>query len=74
MSKRRHLRQQRRLDVVTGDEQLDGLDPNGRGRVDEILALRNEQPELVAPPPLLQLANELELLVLAGGDQIRVRS
>jgi hypothetical protein len=39
--------------------------------VDEILALDDEEPELVAPAPLVQLADELELLVVARGDQVR---
>jgi hypothetical protein len=32
---------------------------------DEILALDEEEPELVAPAALVQLADELELLVVA---------
>jgi hypothetical protein len=39
------------------------------GRLDQVLPLRDEQPELVPPPAVVQLPNELELLVLAGGDQ-----
>jgi hypothetical protein len=70
MSKRRHLREQLRLDVVAGDEQLDGLYPYRRRRVDEILTLDEEEPELVAPAALVQLADELELLVVAGADQV----
>ena len=51
---RRHLRQQTRVDVLTGDEQVDGI----RGcRRDRVLALDEEQPELVAPPPLMQPAD-----------------
>jgi hypothetical protein len=65
---RRHLGEQRRLDVLAGDEQLDRL---GRRGVDEILALTGEEPELVPPAPLVQLADELELLVVARGDQGR---
>jgi hypothetical protein len=64
MSERRDLRQQCRLDVLAGDEQVDRFEPCVECRVDEILTLRCEQPELVAPPPLVQLADELELLVL----------
>jgi hypothetical protein len=70
MSKRRHLREQLRLDVVAGDEQLDGLYAYRRRRVDEILTLDEEEPELVAPAALVQLADELELLVVAGADQV----
>src|SRR5207247_6569403 len=66
----RDLGQQRRLDSLTGDEQLDRLDSGRRRRVDEVLSLRREQPELVAPAAVVQLADELELLVLARGDQL----
>ena len=65
MSERRHLSQQRRLDVLAGDEQLVRLIAGRERGVDEILALGDEQPELVAPAALVQLADELELLVLA---------
>jgi hypothetical protein len=34
-----------------------------RGR-DEVLPLRDEQPELVPPAPVVQLPDELELLVV----------
>jgi hypothetical protein len=39
--------------------------------VDEVLALCHEQPQLLAPAPLVQLADELELLVVARADQVR---
>jgi hypothetical protein len=45
------------------------VEPRVARGVDEILTFRDEQPELVAPAPLVQLADELELLVVAGGDQ-----
>jgi hypothetical protein len=64
---RRHLGQERRLDVLARDEQVDRLD--ARGRLDEILTLRDEQLELVSPAPVVELADELEPLVVAGGDQ-----
>ena len=67
MRERRHLGQQRRLDVLAGDEQVDRLD--AAGRLDEILTLRDEQLELVSPAPVVELADELEPLVVAGGDQ-----
>jgi hypothetical protein len=54
--------EQARLDVLARDEQLDRF--RGRGG-DEVLPLAREQPELLAPPPLVQLADELELLVVA---------
>ena len=64
MRRRRDLGEQRRLDVLARDEQLDRL---GGRRRDEILALAGEEAELVAPAPLVQLAHELQLLVVAGG-------
>jgi hypothetical protein len=62
----RDLGEQRRLDVLAGNEQVDRLDPGG---LDEILTLRDEQLELVSPAPVMELADELEPLVVAGGDQ-----
>jgi hypothetical protein len=57
-----HLGQQRRLDRLPGDEQLHRLD---RGRIDEILALDDEEAELVTPAPFPELADELQPLVVA---------
>jgi hypothetical protein len=65
----RDLCQQARLDVLTRDEQLDGLDPRGQRRLDEILPFGDEEPELVAPAAVVQLADELELFVVSGADQ-----
>jgi hypothetical protein len=65
--KGRDLGEERRLDVFARDEQVDRLDANGR--LDEILTLRDEQLELVSPAPVVELADELEPLVVAGGDQ-----
>jgi len=67
MRERRHLGEQCRLDVLARDEQVDRLD--AAGRLDEVLTLRDEQLELVAPAPVMELADELEPLVVAGGDQ-----
>jgi hypothetical protein len=67
--KRRHLRQELRRDVVARHEQIDGIGPGGD---DEILALGDEQLELVPPAPVVELADELEPLVVAGGDQASV--
>jgi hypothetical protein len=69
MRERRDLREQRRLDVLARDQQLDRLDPGCR--LDQILPLDSEQPELVAPAPVVELADELEPLVVARGDQLR---
>jgi hypothetical protein len=69
MRERRDLREQRRLDVLARDQQLDRLDAGGR--LDQVLPLDGEQPELVPPAPLVELADELEPLVVARGDQLR---
>jgi hypothetical protein len=69
MPQRRHLREQFRGDVVAGDEQLRRLESRREPRFDEVFALDREQPELVAPAPVVELADELEALVVAGGDQ-----
>jgi hypothetical protein len=69
MPKRRDLGQERRLDVLSGNEQFDRLDPGVDRRLHEILTLRDEEPELVAPAAVVQLADELELLVVERGDQ-----
>jgi hypothetical protein len=63
----RDLGEERRLDVLAGDEQIDRLDATGG--LDEILTLRDEQLELVSPAPVVELADELEPLVVAGSDQ-----
>jgi hypothetical protein len=69
MAQRGDLGQQGRLHVLFGDEHLDRLNPGVERRLHEVLALRNEEPKLFAPAAVVQLANELELLVLARGDQ-----
>jgi hypothetical protein len=69
MRERRHLAEECRLDIFSGNEDLDRLDPGVERRLDEILTLRDEEPELVAPTAVVQLPDELELLVLARGDQ-----
>jgi hypothetical protein len=65
----RDLGQELRLDVLSGDEQFDRLDLGVERRLDEILTLRDEKSELVAPAAVVQLADELELLVVERGDQ-----
>jgi hypothetical protein len=62
MGELRHVGQQRRLDRLPRDEQLHRLD---RGRLDEILALDDEEAELVTPAPFPELADELQPLVVA---------
>jgi hypothetical protein len=62
---RRYLREERRLDVLARDQQLDGLDAVGK----QVLPLDREQPELVAPAAVTQLADKLQAFVVAGGDQ-----
>src|SRR5438105_14561771 len=63
---RRHLGEELGGDVLACDEQI-GRFGNGRG--DKILAFRDKQPKLVSPAPVMELADELEPLVVAGGDQ-----
>ena len=65
MSERRNVGEQCRLDVLAGHEHLDRLEAGVTRGVDEILALGDEEPELVPPAALVQLPDELELLVLA---------
>jgi hypothetical protein len=69
MCERRDLREQRRLDVLARDQQLDRLDAGCR--LDQVFPLDSEQPELVAPAPVVELTDELEPLVVARGDQLR---
>jgi hypothetical protein len=59
---RRDLGQQLRFDRLPRHEQIHRLD---RRRLDEILALDDEEAELVAPAPVAQLADELQPLVVA---------
>jgi hypothetical protein len=63
------LGEQLRLDILAGDEQVGGLEPRREPGLDEILPLDCEQAELVAPAAVTQLADELQPLVVAGGDQ-----
>jgi hypothetical protein len=65
----RDLGQQGRLDVLTGNEHFERFDAGAERSFDEIFSLGDEEPELVAPAAVVQLADELELLVVAGGDQ-----
>jgi hypothetical protein len=63
MRQRRDLGEQLGQNSLPCDKQLDRLDPRIERRLDEILALGGKLPELVAPAPRLQLADELERLV-----------
>jgi hypothetical protein len=69
MRERRHLSEQLRLDVLPGHEHVGRLQPRGEPGLEQILPLDGEQPELVPPAPVVQLADELEPLVVPGGDQ-----
>src|SRR6266550_7164761 len=69
MAQRGYLGQQGRFHVLSRDKRLDRLDPCREGRLHEIFTFSDEEPELVAPAPVVQLPDELELLVLARGDQ-----
>ena len=66
MRERRHLREELRRDVLPCHEQIDRI---GSGGDDEILAFRDEEAELVPPAPVVELADELQALVVAGSDQ-----
>jgi len=66
---RRHLREQLGRQVLSGDENVRRLEPGGEPRLEQILPLDREQPELVPPAPVVELADELEPLVVARGDQ-----
>ena len=57
----RDVGEQLRLDVLAGAQQVDRL--GGRG-LDRVLALDEEEAELVAPAPVVQLADELQPLVV----------
>jgi len=69
MRERRHLREQLGRHVLAGDEHVRRLDPGGEAGLEQILPLDREQPELVPPAPVVELADELEPLVVARGDQ-----
>jgi hypothetical protein len=69
VAERRHLGEQLRRDVLPCDQQVRRRDPGRDGGLDQILSLDREQPELLAPAPVVELADELEPLVVAGGDQ-----
>jgi hypothetical protein len=60
----RDLREQLRRHGLARDEQLGRLEPGGKRRIDQIFALGDEEPELVAPATVSKLANELQCLVL----------
>ena len=62
MRRRRDLGEQLRLDVLACAEEVDRL---GGRRLDGVLALDEEEAELVAPPLVVQLAHELQPLVVA---------
>ena len=70
VGERRDFREQSLFDVLARDQQFDRLDARRLSSGDQILTLRDEEPELVPPAAVLQLADELELLVLAGSDQV----
>jgi hypothetical protein len=68
---RRHLGEQLRLHVFSRHKHVRRLDTGCEPRVDEILPLDGEQPELVPPAAVAELADELQALVLARRDQDR---
>src|SRR5206468_1825404 len=70
MAERRHRGEHVGLDIVARDEELDGLDADSPGGIDQVLALGREEPR---PLPVLarreKLADEAELRVLRRADQ-----
>jgi hypothetical protein len=56
------LGEQLRLDVLPRAQHVDGR--RGRG-CNRVLAFNEEEAELVAPAPVVQLANQLQALVVA---------
>ena len=67
MRHRRDLREQVRLDVLACTEQLDRLDARLVGRLNEILALDDEQPLLLALAPRLEQPMDEAQLRIGGG-------
>jgi hypothetical protein len=65
MRERRHLGEQLGRHVLARDERVGGLEPGGEPGLEEVLPLDDEQPELVPPAPVAELADELEPLVVA---------
>jgi hypothetical protein len=47
-------------DVLSRDEQLLRLQARGQPGINEVFALDREQPQLVPPAPVTQLANQLQ--------------
>ena len=71
MRQRRDAGEQLGLDRLARDQELDRLDARLEGGVDEVLALGDEQAELVALPRRGQLAHELQPRVRCRRDQLR---
>ncbi|HEV8180684.1 MAG TPA: hypothetical protein VGP54_10350 [Gaiellaceae bacterium] len=71
MCERRHLGEQLRLHVFSRDEHIRRLQPHSEPRLDEIFPVDGEQPELVPPAAIAELADELQALVLTRRDQGR---
>src|SRR4029079_19382010 len=72
MAQARGRREQLLLHRLSGDEQVHRLDARPARRLDEVLALRGEEPVLLAMRALAEpRANELERVVVAGGDHSR---
>jgi hypothetical protein len=70
------LVQERGLDVAARDEHELRVHPGSVRRVDQILALGDEQAGPLPVLSLLELANQLELFVVGAGDhrwQVRTK-
>ena len=68
MRQSRHFREQLRRHGFARYEQFHGLEAGLERRVDKVLALGDEQPELVAPASPMKLAHELQRLILRRRD------
>ena len=68
MRRARNVGEQLRFDVLARPEQVDR---RHRRSGDSVLALDEEQPELLAPALVVQLPNELEAVVVPGDDHSR---
>src|SRR4051794_21662341 len=61
--------EERRLDVLAGNQYELWIAPGGRGGRHQVLALGDEQARAIALAARAQLADPLQLLVVWGGDQ-----
>jgi hypothetical protein len=70
MRRSRDLCEKLRRHVLTRDEHVDRLDAREGRRLDRVLAFDEEIAGSLAPASVVKLADELQALVVAGGDQL----